>query len=176
MSNHYHLVAHVDQHRALAWSADEVLVRWTQLFTGPLLVVRYLSPARDQMDQAEIAAVLKLAETYRARLHDLSWFMRMLNESLARQANAEDDCTGRFWEGRFKSQALLDDRALLAAMAYVDLNPVRAGMALTPEAKLRDTHLSPTYRRTKTNNKTKGHPLIAHLSTHCTGASRRACI
>ena len=134
MSNHYHLVAHVDQQRALAWSADEVLVRWTQLFTGPLLVVRYLSPARDQMDQAEIAAVLKLAETYRARLHDLSWFMRMLNESLARQANAEDDCTGRFWEGRFKSQALLDDRALLAAMAYVDLNPVRAGMAPTPEA------------------------------------------
>ena len=134
MSNHYHLVAHIDRERALAWSTEEVLTRWTQLFTGPLLVVRYLSPARAQMGQAEMAMVREMAETYRARLHDLSWFMRVLNESLARQANAEDDCTGRFWEGRFKSQALLDEQALLAAMAYVDLNPVRAGMAETPES------------------------------------------
>jgi hypothetical protein len=85
------------------------------------------------MDRAEIAKVEEIAALYRTRLHDLSWFMRGLNESTARQANAEDGCTGRFWEGRFKSQALLDEQALLAAMAYVDLNPVRAGMAETPE-------------------------------------------
>jgi REP element-mobilizing transposase RayT len=133
MSNHYHVVTHIDRERAQGWSPDEVLTRWVQLFTGPLLVVRYLSPARAQMSRAELAKVLEIAELYRARLHDLSWFMRVLNESLARQANAEDDCTGRFWEGRFKSQALLDEQALLAAMAYVDLNPVRAGMAETPE-------------------------------------------
>lgn len=133
MSNHYHVVAHIDRERALAWSTEEVLQRWTQLFTGPLLVGRYLSPARSDMGPAELAMVHEMAETYRARLFDLSWFMRVLNESLARQANAEDDCTGRFWEGRFKSQALLDEQALLTAMAYVDLNPVRAGMAETPE-------------------------------------------
>jgi len=134
MSNHYHVVLRIDADRTRTWDADEVLSRWTRLFSGPALVQRFLSAERAAMCQAEVDHVLALAEDYRARLHDLSWFMRVLNESIARLANAEDDVTGRFWEGRFKSQALLDEQALLAAMAYVDLNPIRAGIAETPES------------------------------------------
>ncbi len=54
--------------------------------------------------------------------------MRCLAEPIARRANAEDRCKGRFWEGRYKCRLLCDTRAVLAAMAYVYLNPIRAGM------------------------------------------------
>ena len=72
-------------------------------------------------------------DQWRGRLHNISWFMKVLNENIARTANKEDECTGHFWESRYKSQALLDEKAVLSCLAYVDLNPVRAGMADTPE-------------------------------------------
>jgi len=133
MSNHYHIVVRIDADRAVGWDDNEVLARWTRLFTGPAVVQKYRSDARDSMSDGELSILGEFVSVYRERLQDLSWFMRVLNETIARMANAEDDCTGRFWEGRFKSQALLDDQALLAAMAYVDLNPIRAGIAETPE-------------------------------------------
>lgn len=130
MSNHYHLVVHIDERRARNWSDTEVLRRWRQLFDGPPVVQRATGGILSAGEALQVAA---LTATYRARLTDLSWFMRVLNESIARRANAEDEVTGRFWEGRFKSQALLDEKAVLTAMTYVDLNPIRAGMADTPE-------------------------------------------
>ena len=85
------------------------------------------------LESCELAQVAEMAQCYRQRLASLSWFMKCLNEPIARQANQEDGCTGHFWEARFKSQALRTEAALLSCMAYVDLNPIRAGMAATPE-------------------------------------------
>ena len=85
------------------------------------------------MGRAEgYAAILEnppLIAEYRARLTNLSWLMKSLSEPIARRANEEDKVTGRFWEGRFKCQALLSEKSILAAMTYVDLNPVRAKIA-----------------------------------------------
>ena len=131
MSNHYHLVVRINPDEPAGWSDDEVLVRWTALFRGPILVQRYL--AGNTLATAELDTVRAVAMLYRDRLGSLSWFMKCLNEPIARKANAEDGCSGHFWEARFHSQPLRSEAALLAAMAYVDLNPVRAGIAGTPE-------------------------------------------
>lgn len=132
MSNHCHLVLHVDVEKATSLTTEEIVERWHGLFAGNLLSQRFL--ARHPLSDAEKRAVEEQAQIWRKNLMSVSWFMRCLNEHIARRANAEDDCTGRFWEGRFKCQALLDEAALLACMAYVDLNPVRAGIAETPES------------------------------------------
>jgi putative transposase len=124
LSNHFHVVLRVDKERAESWDEDEVVRRFGKLFSGSKAQLEGLSKkARDER-----------VALWRARLWDLSWMMRGLNEYIARRANNEDGCAGRFWEGRFKSQALLDERGLLTCMAYVDLNPVRAGVARSLEA------------------------------------------
>lgn len=132
MSNHYHLVLKSNPNHAQDWPDRDAVKRWCSLFAGHSLVQRYR--AGDTLSPAELEQASVFIEQYRARLASLSWFMRCLNESIARMANAEDGCTGRFWEGRFKSQALLDEAALVACMAYVNLNPIRANMADTIEA------------------------------------------
>jgi REP element-mobilizing transposase RayT len=131
MSNHYHVVLHINREQALAWSALEVIEHWHRLFKGSLLSQRYYQG--ESLSKAELNALSDQVAEWRDRLMSISWFMRCSNEPIAREANHEDAVTGRFWEGRFKSQALLDEKALAACMVYVDLNPIRARMADTPE-------------------------------------------
>ncbi len=133
MTNHYHLVLKIDASKAAELSDKEVLTRWMTLFNGDLLARKALTEG-ETLEAEEQLVLTALIEKWRARLMDVSWFMRCLNETIARMANKEDGVKGRFWEGRFKSQALLDDTALLTCMTYVDLNPIRAALAGTPES------------------------------------------
>ncbi len=131
MSNHCHVVLRINERLNKELSDLDVAKRWLGICKGTLVTQQFV-----QGKSIEKHFEDTLKETlliYRSRLMDLSWFMRMLNEPIARMANDEDECTGRFWEGRFYSQALLDETALAACMAYVDLNPVRAGIEKTPE-------------------------------------------
>ncbi len=123
MSNHYHLVLFVNEQEAQSWDDEAVISRWQLLFSKDAKAISTYSK-----QEAEYKIAL-----WRKRLMDISWFMRCLNEAIARSFNREDSTKGRFWEGRYKSQALLDEGAILSAMAYVDLNPIRAKVAKTPE-------------------------------------------
>lgn len=129
MSNHFHLVLKVNS--TSEWSEKRVLITWAGLFDLPLLCERYV--VGEHMSKPELEYVFRQADVYLKRLMSISWFMKCLNEYIAKRANIEDNCTGHFWESRFKSQALLDERALLTCMVYVDLNPIRAGIATSPE-------------------------------------------
>lgn len=119
MSNHYHAVLEIAPRRTAQWSDEEVARRWSSLHPG-----RSAEEAQRRA-QSLLGDPPRLALA-RERLGSLSWFMRYINEPLARLANREDAVKGRFWEGRFKSIALLDEAAIIACMAYVDLNPLRA--------------------------------------------------
>jgi REP element-mobilizing transposase RayT len=132
MSNHYHVVLFIDEEKAKQWTMTDVLLRWHRIHKGTLLTKQYCNGER--LAQPLLDEVNATAKVYRKRLMKISWFMGYINESIARAANQEDNCTGRFWEGRFKSQALLDEAALASCMAYVDLNPIRANIAKTPES------------------------------------------
>lgn len=132
MSNHYHLVVRLSPEQMQHLDTASVCERWQCLFKGSLLFQKYC--VGESLLAVEHNAAMNEIEIYRNRLCDLSWFMKCLNEPLARMANKEDKCKGHFWEHRYKSQALCTNEALLSAMAYVDLNPIRANMAETPEA------------------------------------------
>ncbi|WED27518.1 transposase [Vibrio sp. DW001] len=131
MSNHYHLVLHVDENEAKTLTMHEVVERWSKEHKLPQLILKWQQNQR--LSQAEIRACESIIKCWRTRLYNLSWFMKELNYDIACRANEEDHCKGHFWESRFKSQALMDEQALVAAMAYVDLNPIRARISQTPE-------------------------------------------
>jgi len=125
--NHFHTILRIRPDIVASWSDLEVATRWLKLFP------KRLSPEETAALAAALASCPERIAELRKRLCSLSWFMGRLNEFIARAANKEDDVKGRFWESRFKCQALLDEAATAACMVYVDLNLVRAGLAATPE-------------------------------------------
>ena len=130
MQNHYHVVIRVNSKAGRSLSNTEVMDRWSKLYGLPIVLSQFKAGS---LPKDDVPRAQQLIDIRRRRLLDISWFMKSLNEYIARLANAEDVCTGAFWEGRFKSQALLDEKALLTCMSYVDLNPIRAKIAETPE-------------------------------------------
>jgi hypothetical protein len=148
MSNHMHVIVRLDRAIPMTWSDVEVARRWLSVYPR-----KYLSDGTPVLpSEPEIAAIATdpvLVGKWRTRLADLGWFMKAFKEPLARRANREDECTGAFWEGRFHSVPLLDQAALIACMAYIDLNPIRAKVADRPER----SHFTSGFRRIRARNR-----------------------
>ena len=138
MDNHFHLVLRYDPKACEKWSDEEVAMRWVDAFPP----TERGEPLLERKAEARELMLGDPARLTRARLTlgSLSSFMKHLKQPVARRANLEDDCRGHFFEQRFYSGALLSEEALVAAMAYVDLNPVRAGIAARIE-ECRDTSI-----------------------------------
>ncbi len=132
MQNHYHSILRTRPDIVAKWSDQEVAARWLQLFPQKRLLKNSSILSNERQIQVLVACPERIVEL-RKRLCSLSWFMGRLNEFIARAANKEDHVKGRFWESRFKCQVLLDHAAVAACMVYVDLNPIRVGIAATPE-------------------------------------------
>jgi len=146
------IIVKLDPDSAVKLSDMETVLRWHKLFKGSSLSRRFSEG--ESLDDQDLKALQRNVAIWRNQLCDIGWFMRCIKEPLARMANREDNCKGRFWEGRFHSQALLDDQAVAACMIYVDLNPLRAGMCENPED---DEHTS-LYARTTQKTENIEHP------------------
>ncbi|MFN7845125.1 MAG: transposase [Pirellula sp.] len=127
LSNHVHVILRNRPDVVASLTDEEVAIRWLRVFPGRRIEEHLAEPS--QVDVQRVLSDADLLAKIRTRLSDISWFMRALAEPIARMANSQDQCTGRFWEGRFKAQRIVDDAGLLACAMYVDLNPIRAAMA-----------------------------------------------
>ena len=132
MSNHIHLILRSRPDVVKQWSNEEVARRWLMLCPERRDEKRRpLEPTEFEVNSI-VSNKEKLA-TVRSRLSDISWWMRLLSQNIAQRANREDSEVGKFWQARYRAVRLLDETAILACAAYVDLNPIRAAMAQTIE-------------------------------------------
>ena len=113
------------------WSDEEVARRRLRLSRRSLEVRPEPKPKPKRV--RKLANDEEKITELRFRLSNISWFMLMLNEPIARTANAEDNVPGHFFGERFGSVRLENKEDPLLCRLYVDLNPVRAGVAKTPE-------------------------------------------
>ena len=129
--NHLHLVLRTRPRIAQRLSRHEVVRRWLTITRLAKCMTDDL-PEPDPKRVKALAGDKKKVEKMRKRLCDISWFMGILSENIARRANKEDNCKGRFFETRFKCRECTDENAVLLCGIYIDMSPSLAGEANSP--------------------------------------------
>ena len=131
MCNHLHFLMRTMSKTSTPLTDQDVARRWLLLYPKRKAPGESIEPTEAQI--AALALDKRRIEILRERLGSISWFMKSMNEYIARKANNEDECRGHFWEGRFRCQRIADEAAALSCSIYIDLNPIRARIAETPE-------------------------------------------
>jgi REP element-mobilizing transposase RayT len=152
LDNHLHLILRNRPDIVATWSDEEVARRWLRLHRQ---LLQLLAPASDKRVRQFLKDKKKLLEA-RMRLSSISWFMAYLKEPISRAANEEDDASGAFWAGRFWCALLPNNDALLACSLYVNMNPIRAGIAKRPE----DAQFTSVFERIR--DRVSGDPNLPH--------------
>jgi hypothetical protein len=138
MCNHLHLLLEVTPPPKEGISDELLLKRLGALYSPAFVatVAKELAEARAVVAQGLAkdgeAYVQRIHERFTYRMHDLSEFMKTLLQRFTRWHNHRTERRGNLWEETFKSVIVEDGLAARTMAAYIDLNPVRAGMVADP--------------------------------------------
>ncbi len=139
MSNHFHLLVEIPvQAEVVQLDISSLRDRLPLLYRGAAL-----EAARDEIDRAVEQArktsdrstwIDEIVARYQARMGNLSEFLKELKWRFSRWYNARNQRSGTLWEARFKSVLIQgSEHALMTVAAYIELNPVRAGLVADPK-------------------------------------------
>ena len=131
MSNHFHILLEVPPVPEGGISDELLLKRLAGLYSEAFVdgVAKELEGAREEGDELLVA---EIHARFTYRMHDLSEFMKTLLQRFTRWFNREHNRRGTLWEERYKSVIVESGVAARTISAYIDLNPVRAGMVSDP--------------------------------------------
>ena len=135
MSNHFHILVEVPaapEDRGASWSDAKLLDHLSGLYSE-----RQMGELRWELGHYRKQKNTRAAEAFRKRFFDRMWdlssFVGVLKQRFTQWFNAKNDREGYLWSGRFKSVLVEDGHAARTVAAYIDLNPVRAGMVSDPK-------------------------------------------
>ena len=135
MSNHFHILVEVPQRPDDdALPSDIGLVAKVRASLGEKIANNLESELSRHRDQGNITAAEALRERWFTRMWNVSTFMKVLKQRFSQWFNGKYARRGTLWEDRFRS-VLVEGvgQALRAMAAYIDLNPVRAGICDDPK-------------------------------------------
>ena len=137
MSNHIHLLVEVPAGPEGGFTDGQLLERLRAIYSEAYVatVALELAEARKLVADGlaeEGVVVARIHSRFTYRMHDLSEFMKTLMQRFTKWFNRTHSRQGNLWEDVFKSVIVEDGAAAKTVAAYIDLNPVRAGIATDP--------------------------------------------
>ncbi len=133
MGNHFHILLEVaDKEGAMKGWKDEDYIRRLGVLRSEWSTHQLLGEVKMYRENGHSDGVSEIAERVKTRLFDLSMFMKELKMKMTLAYNNAHDRQGALWEGRFKSVLLESGDAVRTVAAYIDLNPIRAGLVEDP--------------------------------------------